>query len=176
MLSVADKEPTTKDTHTSTYSLPLTSQIVHVTKRTLQQYYRTPRYVLGKLMLAIMASLFTGFTFYNQNTSQAGLQNTLFAIFMVTTVFTPLVQQVSIPAIHFASTHANFTIRSSHNSLRNEPFTKSANAPHAPTPGSLSSFPTSQPRSSTKNSPRSWSSYAGTLLSLAPVNHLLCKA
>ena len=80
--------------HTTKFALPLGSQIVHVTKRTFQQYWRTPKYVMGKFMLATMSSLFTGFTFYNEDNSQAGMQGSIFALFMVTTVFTPLVLQV----------------------------------------------------------------------------------
>lgn len=36
-------------------------------------------------MLGIMSALFVGFSFYKQNDTQAGLQNTLFAIFMIVT-------------------------------------------------------------------------------------------
>jgi ABC-type multidrug transport system permease subunit len=32
-----------------------------------------------------MAALFIGFSFYKQNTTQTGLQNTLFAVFMLVT-------------------------------------------------------------------------------------------
>lgn len=32
-----------------------------------------------------MAALFIGFSFYKQNATQAGLQNTLFAVFMLVT-------------------------------------------------------------------------------------------
>jgi hypothetical protein len=80
------------------FALPLGPQIVHVTRRVCQQYWRTPGYVMGKLMLATVSALFTGFTFYRPDTSEAGMQNTLFAIFMVPTVFTPLVQQVRTSA------------------------------------------------------------------------------
>lgn len=88
--------PTESQAITTSYALPVTSQIQHVTKRAFTQYWRTPRYVMGKLMLATMSALFVGFSFYNQDDSQAGMQGSIFAIFMVTTVFTPLVQQVCL--------------------------------------------------------------------------------
>ena len=42
-----------------------------------------------------MSALFIGFSFYIQNSSQTGLQNTIFGIFMLTTIFSTLVQQAS---------------------------------------------------------------------------------
>lgn len=87
-----------EDQHSnSSYALPLHSQLYCVTVRVFQQYWRTPQYVMGKFALCIMSALFVGFSFWQQNSSQTGMQNTIFAIFMITTIFTPLVQQVRIP-------------------------------------------------------------------------------
>jgi len=36
-------------------------------------------------LLAIMSSLFVGFSFYKQNSTMAGLQNSVFGIFMLVT-------------------------------------------------------------------------------------------
>lgn len=58
------------------------------------RYYRTPSYIWGKLMLDVMAALFIGFSLYKQNSSQQGLQNIIFSIFMLTSIFSPLVQQI----------------------------------------------------------------------------------
>lgn len=44
--------------------------------------------------LSIAAGLFIGFSFYNADTSQQGMQNVLFSVFMVTTIFTTLVNQI----------------------------------------------------------------------------------
>ncbi|KMU76786.1 ABC transporter CDR4 [Coccidioides immitis RMSCC 3703] len=76
------------------FAMPFTSQVYYVTIRVFQQYWRTPTYIWGKLLLGIMAAVFIGFSFYMQNASIAGLQNTLFAIFMLTTIFSTLVQQI----------------------------------------------------------------------------------
>ena len=117
MNAMSSKEVTSEKVDSSPFALPLGSQIVHVTKRTMQQYFRTPKYVMGKLALATMSALFVGFTFFNPNSSQAGMQETLFAIFMVTTVFTPLVQQVStfIALLHL-EIKLTVQYRSCHNS------------------------------------------------------------
>ena len=45
-------------------------------------------------MLGVMSALFIGFSFYKQNSSQQGLQNTIFSIFMLTSIFSTLVQQI----------------------------------------------------------------------------------
>ena len=89
------KEAVSEEGTTGEFAMPLTSQIYHVTVRVFQQYWRTPSYIFGKIMLCIMTALFVGFSFFRQNGSRTGLQNTLFAIFMVTTTFSTLVQQVS---------------------------------------------------------------------------------
>ena len=79
---------------TAQYAMPLSSQMGCVFKRIHQQYWRTPQYVFGKLGLCTVCALFVGFSFWQPDSSQAGLQNTIFAIFMVLTIFTPLVQQI----------------------------------------------------------------------------------
>ncbi|ETN44469.1 uncharacterized protein HMPREF1541_10139 [Cyphellophora europaea CBS 101466] len=76
------------------YAMPVSQQFWYVTKRVFQQYWRTPSYVLGKLGLVTASALFVGFSFWQPDDSQAGMQNTIFAIFMVLTIFTPLVQQI----------------------------------------------------------------------------------
>ena len=70
----------------SEFAMPFTTQLFLVTQRVFSQYYRTPSYIYGKLMLGVMSALFIGFSFYKQNTSQQGLQNTLFSIFMLTSI------------------------------------------------------------------------------------------
>jgi ATP-binding cassette, subfamily G (WHITE), member 2, PDR len=77
------------------YAMPLSSQFFYVNKRVFQQFWRTPQYVFGKMGLCTASALFVGFSFWQPDASQAGLQNTIFAVFMVLTIFTPLVQQVS---------------------------------------------------------------------------------
>jgi ATP-binding cassette, subfamily G (WHITE), member 2, PDR len=69
------------------FAMPFTSQLFYVQQRVFQQYWRTPSYIWGKLLLGIMAALFIGFSFYKQNTSSQGLQNMIFSIFMLTTIF-----------------------------------------------------------------------------------------
>lgn len=41
--------------------------------------------IIHRYLLGIMAALFIGFSFYKQNTTSTGLQNTIFAIFMIVT-------------------------------------------------------------------------------------------
>ena len=76
------------------YAMPLTAQVKYVTIRVFQQYWRTPGYIYSKFVLGIASALFIGFSFFLQNTSSTGLQNTLFSIFMLTSIFSTLVQQI----------------------------------------------------------------------------------
>jgi ATP-binding cassette subfamily G (WHITE) protein 2 (PDR) len=77
------------------FAMPFMMQVTEVTYRVFQQYFRMPSYIFAKFGLAIAAGLFIGFTFYGADNTQAGMQNVMFGAFMLTTIFTSLVQQVS---------------------------------------------------------------------------------
>ena len=74
--------------------MPFGQQLTEVTKRAFPQYWRMPSYILAKFALSIAAGLFIGFSFWDADTSQQGMQNVLFSVFMVTTIFTTLVNQI----------------------------------------------------------------------------------
>lgn len=76
------------------FAMPLSSQIVEVTRRVFQQYWRMPSYLLAKFALSIASGLFIGFSFYQANTSLQGMQNVLYSLFMLTTIFSTIVQQI----------------------------------------------------------------------------------
>ncbi|CAM1502480.1 Fc.00g044640.m01.CDS01 [Cosmosporella sp. VM-42] len=78
----------------SEFAMPFMAQLEAVTVRVFQQYWRMPSYIFAKFMLGIAAGLFIGFTFFNANSTQAGMQNVIFAVFMVTTIFSTIVQQI----------------------------------------------------------------------------------
>lgn len=78
----------------SEFAMPFTTQVWAVTKRVFQQYWRMPSYIFAKFLLGVAAGLFIGFTFYNADGTQSGMQTVLFSVFMVTTIFSTLVQQI----------------------------------------------------------------------------------
>ena len=80
----------------SEFAMPLSTQLYEVTKRVWIQYWRTPEYIFSKFMLGVLSALFIGFSFFRSNNSQQGLQDVIFSVFMLTAIFTPLVQQVSL--------------------------------------------------------------------------------
>lgn len=75
------------------YAMPFTSQLWHVTHRSFQGFWREPSYVWAKIMLGTMSSLFIGFTFFKPDSSLQGFQDVLFSAFMLTSIFSTLVQQ-----------------------------------------------------------------------------------
>lgn len=80
------------------FAMPFGAQLKVVTQRVFQQYWRLPSYIIAKFALGIAAGLFIGFTFYDADTTEAGMQIVIFSVFMLTTLFTTLVQQVrSLP-------------------------------------------------------------------------------
>lgn len=76
------------------FAMPFSAQLSAVTTRVFQQYWRSPNYVFSKFVLGSVAGLFIGFSFFNADGTLAGAQNVIFAVFMVITIFSTLVQQV----------------------------------------------------------------------------------
>ena len=76
-----------------TYAAPLWTQYFYVLKRLFQQYWRTPSYIYSKFAMAILCSMFNGFTFFKSKNSMQGLQNQMLSIFMLFVVMTTLAQQ-----------------------------------------------------------------------------------
>jgi len=78
----------------SEFAMPFSSQLYQTTIRVFRQYWRTPEYIFSKLLLGAAAALFIGFSFFHADASQQGLQDTAFGIFMLTSIFTTIVQQI----------------------------------------------------------------------------------
>lgn len=82
------------------FAMPFTSQLFYVTQRVFQQYWRMPSYIYGKMLLGIASALFIGFSFWKPDPSEQGFQDVIFSVFMLTSIFSTLVQQVRH---HFSS-------------------------------------------------------------------------
>lgn len=100
----AEVDPTALDQ----FAAPFMVQLKTVLARIFQQYWRTPSYLYSKIVLCTGVGLFIGFSFWRSPTSLQGMQNQLFAIFMLLTVFGNLVQQI-MP--HFVTQRALYEVR-----------------------------------------------------------------
>ncbi|KAK9429132.1 ABC-2 type transporter-domain-containing protein [Lipomyces doorenjongii] len=98
----------TDATSTKEFSVGYAEQFLTVLKRVCEQYYRTPTYIWSKLGLATAAALFIGFSFWNAGTSLQGLQNQMFAIFMLFMIFGNLCAQM-MP--HFVTQRSLYEVR-----------------------------------------------------------------
>jgi len=74
------------------FATPFTTQLYEVTFRVFQQYWRMPSYIMAKFLLSMGSGLFIGFSFYNADSSQQGMQNVLYSLFMVSSIFSTIVQ------------------------------------------------------------------------------------
>ncbi|KAF2754023.1 putative multidrug resistance ABC transporter [Pseudovirgaria hyperparasitica] len=93
----AQAEPTTDPNDKTSFrefAAPFPEQFYLVTKRVFEQYWRTPSYIFSKTALCVCSGLFIGFSFFNVRNTQQGLQNQLFALFMLMTIFGQLAQQI----------------------------------------------------------------------------------
>ena len=50
----------------SEFAMPFSQQLIEVTVRVFQQYWRTPAYIYSKLLLGVASALFIGFSFFRQ--------------------------------------------------------------------------------------------------------------
>ena len=90
------------------FAEPFNLQLLTVTTRVFEQYWRTPSYLYSKTLLCTATALFIGFSFWDAAISLQGLQNQLFSIFMLLTIFGNIVQQ-TMP--HFVTQRALYEVR-----------------------------------------------------------------
>ncbi|GES59343.1 pleiotropic drug resistance protein PDR [Aspergillus terreus] len=76
------------------FAAPFTVQLWECLVRVFSQYWRTPVYIYSKACLCILTAMYIGFSFFHAHNSQQGLQNQMFSIFMLLTIFGNLVQQI----------------------------------------------------------------------------------
>ncbi|PKX99341.1 pleiotropic drug resistance family ABC transporter [Aspergillus novofumigatus IBT 16806] len=90
------------------FAMPLWAQFLVCLQRMFQQYWRSPSYIYSKAATCIIPPLFIGFTFWREPTSLQGMQNQMFAIFMLLVIFPNLVQQM-MP--YFVTQRALYEVR-----------------------------------------------------------------
>lgn len=90
------------------FAASLWDQLLIVTRRVFQQYWRTPSYIYAKFILCCSVALFIGLVFLNAPLSIQGLQNQMFAIFNILSIFGQLVQQ-QMP--HFVTQRSLYEVR-----------------------------------------------------------------
>ncbi|KAJ5995548.1 hypothetical protein N7481_002525 [Penicillium waksmanii] len=93
--SLAEKQPEGNvSTEHREFASSTKDQFLQCLSRLFSQYWRTPSYIWSKIVLSILTALYNGFSFYNAKNTQQGLQNQMFSIFMLMTIFGNLVQQI----------------------------------------------------------------------------------
>ncbi|KAG9233334.1 putative multidrug resistance ABC transporter [Amylocarpus encephaloides] len=90
------------------FAAPFAVQMWEVTVRVFQQYWRTPSYIYSKFILCFASSIFIGFSFFKASNSIQGLQNQMFSIFMIMTIFGQMAQQI-MP--HFVTQRSLYEVR-----------------------------------------------------------------
>ncbi|KAF9028125.1 putative ABC transporter [Hymenopellis radicata] len=90
------------------FAATVLTQYLACTYRVFQQYWRTPSYIYSKTALSVLTGLFIGFSFFNADNTLQGLQNQMFSIFMLLTIFGNLVNQI-MP--HFVTQRSLYEVR-----------------------------------------------------------------
>ncbi|KAM0756076.1 hypothetical protein T439DRAFT_341482 [Meredithblackwellia eburnea MCA 4105] len=76
------------------FAMPFSHQLWYCFGRVWQQYWRSPSYIYAKIALCTLSAIFVGFSFFKAPTTSQGLQNQMFSIFMLLTIFGNLCQQI----------------------------------------------------------------------------------
>ncbi|KAJ5159716.1 multidrug resistance ABC transporter [Penicillium canariense] len=76
------------------FAAPFSEQVREVQLRVFQQIWRSPTYIYSKALLCVSSALFVGFSLFRTPNTIQGLQNQMFAIFMLLTLFGQLIQQI----------------------------------------------------------------------------------
>ena len=90
------------------FAAPFSVQLWQCLVRVFSQYWRTPVYIYSKAALCSLTALYIGFSFFHAQNSIQGLQNQMFSIFMLMTIFGNLVQQI-MP--HFVTQRSLYEVR-----------------------------------------------------------------
>lgn len=90
------------------FAAPFWVQLCEVQTRVFQQIWRSPTYIYSKTILCVLSALFVGFSLFRTPNTMQGLQNQMFGIFMLLTIFGQLIQQI-MP--HFISQRALYEVR-----------------------------------------------------------------
>ncbi|RGP80689.1 atpase [Fusarium longipes] len=106
--TMSSKAPEDDAASHAEFAMPFSAQLREVTIRVFQQYWRMPAYIMSKLILGTVAGLFVGFSFFQADSTFAGMQNILFSVFMIITVFSTLVQQIQP---HFITQRELYEVR-----------------------------------------------------------------
>ncbi|KAF4968353.1 hypothetical protein FSARC_4299 [Fusarium sarcochroum] len=69
-------------------------QLVQVTKRSFQQYWRTPSYIFSKSVLTAGSALFIRLSQVNGNNTERGLLNQILAVYIFLFIFSQVVEQM----------------------------------------------------------------------------------
>ncbi|KAK0382694.1 hypothetical protein NLU13_9790 [Sarocladium strictum] len=90
------------------FAAPFPQQLWYSTERAFQQYWRTPSYIYSKASLCISVALFIGLVFLGAPLTIQGLNNQMFGLFNILSIFGQLVQQ-QMP--HFVLQRALYEVR-----------------------------------------------------------------
>jgi ATP-binding cassette, subfamily G (WHITE), member 2, PDR len=94
-LSLKRTETNSEDTGAfHEYAAPFYVQLWECSVRVFAQYYRTPVYIWSKIALTVLSALYIGFSFFHAKKSIQGLQNQMYSVFMMMTIFGNLCQQI----------------------------------------------------------------------------------
>jgi ATP-binding cassette subfamily G (WHITE) protein 2 (PDR) len=93
---------------TTEFAVPFMQQLTVCTHRVFQQYWRTPSYIYAKVLLCTLTPLLIGFSFFFASNSLQGLQNQMFSIFLLLTIFGNMSQQM-MP--HFVTQRSLYEVR-----------------------------------------------------------------
>ncbi|KIV95546.1 hypothetical protein PV10_03185 [Exophiala mesophila] len=91
LASVSKDQSHRRESDYADFAASFSQQLWLVLLRTFQQYWRTPSYIYSKASMAVISTLFIGFSFFRSDNTQQGLQNQMFGVFLFLFVLIQLI-------------------------------------------------------------------------------------
>ena len=91
LASVSENQSHHRESDYADFAASFSQQLWLVLLRTFQQYWRTPSYIYSKASMAVISTLFIGFSFFRSDNTQQGLQNQMFGVFLFLFVLIQLI-------------------------------------------------------------------------------------
>ncbi|KAI0114413.1 BcatrD protein [Nemania sp. FL0031] len=93
-LSAAPRTTETNETHSTEFAAPFWYQLLLVTKRAFQHDWRSPEYLYSKSLTTFGCAFINGVSFWASGSRPQDIQNQIFSLFLLTTIFGTHVQLI----------------------------------------------------------------------------------
>ncbi|KAH9480206.1 Brefeldin A resistance protein [Psilocybe cubensis] len=106
--TIGRSQPAVETALRTEYPTPWRNQVIELVKRGAADHYRNSEYLFAKLILNVAGGFFIGLSFFKNQDSMQGVQNRIFAVYMLLVLSQPLANMLQVP---FVATRTIYEVR-----------------------------------------------------------------